>query len=147
MRNLTNTPYMMVNTLTLSVVLATGQNKFNLPYNDTLRSGQVVGIAIRKPVAGGKNINGAELVNDAAINAAFLTLKHQGNERLMELPCSMLLPESNQAPYTAIDIPKGIATEDSYVFLPDSATVIANNTKVIEITFIYIREELNGKYC
>lgn len=147
MRTLDNTPFMVVNSLTVSVTLATGQNKFNLPYNDTLRSGRVVGIAIRKPVTGGKNILGADLVNDAAINAAFLTLKHTGNERLMEIPCSYLLPGASQNPYVAIDIPKGIATEDSSVFLPDAATVTANNTKVIEITFFYIREELNGTYC
>lgn len=132
----------MYYSLTVEIQLRnTTTTKYMLGEDDTLRTRNVFGIAVRRQDAGGdrKTATGNTLVADDVLAVTFITLQSDAVNFLDRMPVDYIAINPNseniEGKFIPLDLPNGFNPTKSFVEFSDAANLIANTS--VEITFLY----------
>lgn len=132
----------MYYSLTVEIQLRnTTTTKYMLGEDDTLRTRNVFGIAVRRQDVGGdrKTATGNTLVADDVLAVTFLTLQSDSVNFLDRLPVDYIAINPNseniEGKFIPLDLPNGFNPTKSFIEFSDKANLVANTS--VEITFLY----------
>lgn len=137
------------NCVTIEIVTATGQTKYNLPSVTTFRDKLVNRVEAHSVSQIAKSPLNVALIPDSALKTAYLTLAEGSNERVKDLPLIDIVPGISMGVTTSGTVQVGRVINDdigniepmivnhdkSYVTIADSSTISAGT--VILLTFYY----------
>ncbi len=126
---------MIINAIeTVSITTKANSSSYVIDSTNIIDKGRVYGFFVRKRTGAQKSIEGKALINDAALECAFLTIKKGSKELLKDYPLEHAIhsPE-NSEPYTQIPTVDGIGRQ-SYVRFSDPSVLV--DDEVLEIVFI-----------
>lgn len=126
---------------TMEIVTANSSSKLTLPDIDFFSDKYVLGMFIRKQVAGGTRYskNNKLLINDTELDNAFLTIMQAGAIVVEDHPLGHFVQDSSisglPGSYTQLIIDGGFSTNNSYIRFSNAAPA---NGKAIELTWIWV---------
>jgi hypothetical protein len=117
---------------TIAIALKTGQNSYVFPEIASMAGALVVSIRTRRT---GLTLNAQKIVNPAAFNAAFLSLKSKGTEYFEDMPLATIDIETANS-HNGKGFPVNLTPLDfaaSKIFIQDAALI--GEKEAVELTF------------
>lgn len=117
-----------------------------MPEDNFMQDKDIIGIITRRQVSGTatrKTKTGREIVADAVLNAAFLTLSNGNTSTLDSYPLENAVSDTKisgrPGEYDQLSLPPGTKTSSCKIEVPPGTTLVADTA--IEITFFYIFDD------
>ncbi len=131
---------------TSEIVIKAGVNSYFLPQDDFLSDKTIIGISTRRQTTGTatrKTKTGREIVADAVLNAAFLTIANGNVSTLDSYPLENSVVDTKltglPGTYDQLSLPPGVKTSNCKVEIPPGVTLTPDTA--IELTIYFIMDD------